>query len=109
MASFGSIKDEVSGVYSQVAASALSAIGQWTSANTQSPEKRGMMNVEQVQVLVGGAYVPLSASNNTISTGTSAQYRVQFSAVEPLLLPIFNHIMKEGLSLTHLSQFQISL
>jgi len=108
MGSFGSIKDEVAGAYSQVAASALSAIGQWTSQNTTNPEKRGMMNIEAVTVLVGGAYVALTASNNTILTGASGQYRVQFSCVEPLLLPIFNHIMKEGLSLTHLSQFQIS-
>ena len=122
--SFTSIKDELAGMYdltdglngSAVNASIMTALGNWAAQNSTEPSKRAMMNIEKIvdasgNYLTNSVISPATASNPAkwpTAAVNNVKYTVYFSLVEPLMLPIFEFLKKEAMSLTHLSQFQLS-
>jgi hypothetical protein len=113
MGSFYGAKDELAGHYpnpnvtTTLGQSLINAIGGIGSQNIVSASHRGMLGIEKIMV-------NSSTINNQPYTGSeplapgNTTFTVFFSISEPLILPIFSILKKEGISLTHISQIQIS-
>jgi hypothetical protein len=105
-------KDELAGHYpnptTTTGSSLINAIGNVNSQNIVSASHRGMLGIEKIVVNNGSTLnnAPYAGNENLITGNTT--FTVFFSISELLMLPIFSFIKKEGISLTHISQIQLS-
>jgi hypothetical protein len=112
--SFGGARDELAGAYNQAGdpfqsnASLLNSLGGVGTQDLVSASHRGIMNIEKLTYNNAGAGVQPYAGAVTIAPGTSCVFTCQFSLSEMLMLPLFNFMKKEGISLTHVSQIQLN-
>jgi hypothetical protein len=113
MGSFYGAKDELSGHYpnpnvnTTLGQSLINAIGGIGSQNIVSASHRGMLGIEKIMVNSSTINNQPYTGNEALAPGNTT-FTVFFSISEPLILPIFSILKKEGISLTHISQIQIS-